>query len=471
MDLKILFINDVHGYVEPHQELFYNGQEDYLKNVGGYARMAKYVKKQRKKHDNVLVFDGGDTFHGTLPLLKSKGEALVPVLKEIGFDSMVGHWDFAYGPEQVKHLMKSVGYPMLGINIFNEDGSHFLPPYQIKEIDGLKIGIIGLCCNVIKGMPDHFSKGLKITNGSKELPEVVKKVKEEGTDFIILLSHMGFPQDAHLLSSVAGIDLCLSAHTHNRLYHAAKIKDTLIIQCGCHGIFVGDINLSIEDGNIKDYEYRLVTMDDSIDEDPKVKDMVDYIMKDYRDLQNEIVGHSDKILHRYDTLNSSMDDFLLKSIQSITEAEIAFCNGWRYGAPVQGEITKWDLFNMIPMNPPVSTVDLTGQEIVNMLEKDLESTFSKDPLKQFGGYIKRAIGITVKFRAENSKGSRIHEIYVEKERLDRDKTYPVAFVTTQGVPEGLGKNRKDLQTDAVEAMTRYLKNELSKQSQKAFQMV
>ena len=73
---------------------------------------------------------------------------------------------------------------------------------------------------------------------------------------------------------------------------------------------------------------------------------------------------------------------------------IAFSNGWRYGAPIPpGPVTMNDLWNIIPTNPPVSTVELTGAEIRAMLEENLERTFAADPYAQMGGYAKRCLGL------------------------------------------------------------------------------
>lgn len=86
-------------------------------------------------------------------------------------------------------------------------------------------------------------------------------------------------------------------------------------------------------------------------------------------------------------IRSSMDDFLLQSIKETASADVAFSNGWRYGVPIPaGPVNRWDLFNIIPMNPPVSVVELTGKEILDMLEENPERTFSADPMKQMGGY-------------------------------------------------------------------------------------
>ena len=458
MKLSIAYINDVHGYLEPHPELFYLGGKDVIETAGGYARIASIVKDIRKNNSNTLLFDGGDTFHGTLPLVQSKGEAIIPILKKMGFSAMVGHWDFAYGPEQLKKLAEELNYPVLGINVYKEDGSLFLPPYIITKVEDLKIAVIGICSNIIdKTMPKHFSEGLKITDGVKELPVMVQRVKDEGANLIILLSHNGFPQDVDLLSKVSGIDVCLSAHTHNRLYEAVKINDTILIQCGCHGSFLGHLELNIEQNKIIDYDYKLVAINENIKPDEEIENLVAHIMQPFQDLKQKIIANTEIVLHRYNTIASKMDDLLLSAIKSISNGDIAFSNGWRYGVPIPiGAITKWDLFNIIPMNPEVSTVELTGEEIIKMLEENLERTFSVEPMKQMGGYIKRCLGISVKMRIENPNKHRIQQIFIGDESLIKDKVYKAAFVTMQGVPEKLGKNRQNMSVKAVEAMEMYL---------------
>ena len=104
-------------------------------------------------------------------------------------------------------------------------------------------------------------------------------------------------------------------------------------------------------------------------------------------------------LNRGTTLEATMDNFLLQTLLESTGAQLAFSNGWRYGAPiVPGKITLNDLYNIIPMNPPISTVELTGEELRAMLEENLERTFSCDPYQQMGGYVKRCLGLNVYFK-------------------------------------------------------------------------
>lgn len=459
MKLNILFINDVHSYLAPHPELFYDETGEVIETAGGYAHIAGIVEEIRKQNPNTLLFDGGDTLHGTKPLVDSKGEAIVPILNALKPDALVGHWDFGYGPEQLQKINKKLNFPILGCNVFTEDGSNFLQPTEMFKKEGMKIGVIGISAMIIdKVMPKKMSKDLKFTSGVEEVPKHIKQLKSDGVDIIVLLSHNGFPQDVELLKKVDGIDICLSAHTHNRIYTPIEVNGARIVQCGCHGAFIGNLSIDFEENEIKSYDYELIKVDSSTPKSSEVDNLVQKVLMPYEEIRSAALGQTKEVLHRYNTINSTMDNFLLKAIAHITDTDVAFSNGWRYGAPIPvGDITENDLYNITPMNPPVSTVELKGLEIKEMLEENLERTFCSNPLKQMGGYVKRVLGLQINMRIENPNGHRIQEIYYRGSHLEMDKTYTVSFVTTQGVAKKYGKNRKKHTQKAVEAMKTYLK--------------
>jgi len=152
-------------------------------------------------------------------------------------------------------------------------------------------------------------------------------------------------------------------------------------------------------------------------------------------------------------METTMDNFLLQSLLESTGAQVAFSNGWRYGAPiVPGPITLNDLYNIIPMNPPVSTVELSGAEIRTMLEENLEKTFSRDPFRQMGGYIKRCLGLTAYFKIENPDGHRIQKLFVGDDEIAPEQYYIAAYVTVQGVPGKYGRRRENRVEKSIEAM-------------------
>ncbi len=475
MKLNILFINDVHGYLAPHPELFYDATGEVVETVGGYAHIAGLVDSVRKENPNTLLFDGGDTLHGTKPLVDSKGEAIIPILNALKIDALVGHWDFGYGPERLQQIIEKLIFPLLGCNVYTEDGSNFLQPTAILEKGGLKIGVIGICAMIVdKVMPEKMSEGLKFTSGLNEIPKYIKKLKADGADMIVLLSHNGFPQDVELLKKTDGIDICLSAHTHNRIYKAIEVNGARIVQCGCHGAFVGKFTIDYEDREIKKCDYELLKVNSSLPKNTEIDQLVEGILEPYQEIRTNFLGRTDEILHRYDTTNSTMDNLLLRAIAHVTDTEIAFSNGWRYGSPIPvGNITENDLYNIVPMNPPVSTVELTGTEIKEMLEENLERTFCSDPFGQMGGYVKRMLGLQVNMRIENPTDHRIQEIYHKGSHLDFEKTYKVSFVTTQGVAAKYGKHRKKHSQKAVEAMMTYFKEnpDFCPDSIKSFRLV
>ena len=460
--LTLLQMNDTHGYIEEHRELFRQGSVEKYIVAGGFARIHAYVQSVKKESaDPVLFFDGGDTFHGTYPVVQSKGLDIIPLLNHMQLDGMTAHWEFAYGPAHFKEIVKQLNYPMLAINCYDKETHELVfEPYTITKAGNLKVGIIGIAATIVdKVMPPKFSEGIYFTLGNEELPGYISKLKEkENVDLIVVLSHLGFPHDIKLANEVSGIDVLLSAHTHNRMYEPALINNAIIMQSGCHGSFIGRLDLELQEGKIVGFSHKLVVMDESIAPDPELAGMIDNIMRPHRDYLNEIVGETITGLDRYTALESTMDNLLLQSIKEHSGAEMAFSNGWRYGAPIpRGPVTMNDLWNIIPVNPPVSLVELTGRELLEMLEENLERTYSTNPYDQMGGYVKRSLGLKMFVKLENPFGQRIQEIFAGNQKVEMDHIYKVAFVTMQGVPKKYGRNRVQTENLIIDVLHNYLK--------------
>lgn len=459
--LSIIQMNDSHAYLSLHQEMFWQGPSAVYRPAGGYARIAAIVKQVRaESQERVLFCDCGDTIHGTYPALATQGQALIPVLNALGIDAMTAHWEFAYGPKVFNQRVAELNYPMLANNVYDKETRQ--PVYRssvMKEIGGLRVGLVGIASNIIdKTMPPSYSEGIYFTLGKDELPAIIETLRaQEKADLIVLISHLGFPQDMRLLSEVHGVDVCLSGHTHNRLYKPVLNGKTIIIQSGCHGSFLGRLDVEVESGQIVDYRHRLTEVEAAIKPDPTVDELIRLALAPYNDELSEVVGETATALNRGTTLETTMDNFLLQTLLESTGAQLAFSNGWRYGAPiVPGEITLNDLYNIIPMNPPVSTVELTGEEIRAMLEENLGRTFSCDPYQQMGGYVKRCLGLNVYFKIENPDGQRIQKVFIGNEEVQPTRHYAAAFVTPQGVPQKYGLNRENRSERIIDAMRKYL---------------
>ncbi|MCK1513897.1 hypothetical protein IVB22_15255 [Bradyrhizobium sp. 190] len=146
---------------------------------------------------------------------------------------MTAHWEFAWGPQHFQELAQRLKHPVLAINCYNKQSGK--RPFQgsiVLQRRGLRVGVIGVAATIIdKSIPPRFSEGLRFTSGIDELPaEIAKLRSSEGVHLIVVLSHLGFPQDVRLAKIVDGIDVVVSGHAHNRLDHPPRIGETLIIQ-------------------------------------------------------------------------------------------------------------------------------------------------------------------------------------------------------------------------------------------------
>jgi S-sulfosulfanyl-L-cysteine sulfohydrolase len=459
--LTLLQVNDLHGYLEPHAELLRGeGGARRLVRLGGLARIATLFEAVRRETEGaVIALDNGDTFHGTFAAVHSRGEEMVPLVNALGFDAMTVHWEFAYGPGQVRALASELRYPLVAINCYRKaTGELEFAPYRMVERAGLRVAVIGLACPIVdKTMPPSYSEGLRFTTGRDELPKWISQVRAtERADLVVVLSHLGFPQDIKMAREVDGIDVLVSGHTHNRVRQAIVENGAIIFQSGCHGSFVGRLDLEVRGGRVVGHRHELIEVDGRFAEDAAMAAKVEHVLAPHRAMLGRVVGESAGLLDRYAMYQASMDDVLLDAIAAASGEEIAFSNGWRYGAPIPpGAVTMNDLWNVIPTDPVVTTVELTGAEIVAMLEANLERTFAADPFEQMGGYVKRCRGLTLYVKAENPHPRRIDRLLIGGREVRADHAYPAAFVTSQGVPAKFGRKRRETGVRAVEALRRH----------------
>ncbi|GAE44113.1 bifunctional metallophosphatase/5'-nucleotidase [Mesobacillus boroniphilus] len=132
--ITILHTNDSHGRID-------EGQYDGM----GFAKLSTLVKQYEALNPNTLLLDAGDTLHGTTFATLEKGESITKVMNEVGYDGMAaGNHDFNYGYQRLLELEEKMIFPVLSANVRKQDGSLLLKPYEIKEVDGLKLGIFGL---------------------------------------------------------------------------------------------------------------------------------------------------------------------------------------------------------------------------------------------------------------------------------------------------------------------------------------
>lgn len=460
--LSIVQINDTHANLFEHGDVRYKAAGFRVETLGGYPRILTKIREYRRLFpEELLVFDNGDTLHGSFEAMETRGEVMLPYLRALGIDAMTFHWDSAYTPAHLKSLEDQLGYPILAANVYHQGTRDpFFRASAMIEKNGLLVGVVGAASNIIqKNMPPVFWEGADFTDGIEETGKQVQSLRRKGADLVILLSHLGYPQDIALLEKVEGIDLCLSGHTHNRVRHPQQVGSAYIIQSGALASSMGFLRLTVENKKISDIRHEYIVLDQSVPQDRGMLAMLrkDPTLNRYKDFLAQKVGRSRIDLHRASSFYGTMDYLLLDAMREATGLDIVFSNGWRYGGAVKkGRITRRDLYRIVPINPMIMTAEMTGREMIQLLEDNLESTFSAEPFRQMGGYIKRSSGLRIYFKLENPFGQRIQRVFAGAEEVDPAKTYRAAYVTPQAVPRKVGRRHKETGIRAVAAMEQLL---------------
>ncbi|MHB8960288.1 MAG: bifunctional metallophosphatase/5'-nucleotidase [Candidatus Limnocylindrales bacterium] len=457
--LTLIQQNDTHAQMEPHWEHFWrNGRPEY-RHAGGYARAATIVRRIREETDgSAILVDCGDTLHGTGPAQWTQGAAVVPALNAMGVEIMTpGNWEFGFGPDVLRERAAEMTFPLIACNVERATTSEpEFPPSEVREIGGTRVGFVGVTSPIVpQTMPRAFGAGLRFSDGVESVQRSVRDLRrEDQVDLIVVVSHLGFPQEVQLVKEVPGIDVLLSGHTHNRLATPVQVGNTLLIQSGFSGSLLGRLDLEIRAGHVCGFAHQLIEVDASVADDPATQRVIDEQLEPYRQRLGEVVGQTATALDRMTVLEATMDNLITDAYRDLTGAEVAFSHGWRYGVPVPpGDVTVGDLWQVIPTDPEIFTVTMTGSQIRQRLEASLESVYAPDPFDQKGGFVLRVSGLSAVVRLNNPKGTRVEHLDIAGAPYDANRPYTVAAAGEQDMEHA--RNKQATGTRAIEALRRY----------------
>jgi sulfur-oxidizing protein SoxB len=404
--------------------------------IGGLDRMATAVKAVRatRGQDRVLLLDGGDTWQGSLGANRSKGQDVIDCVKLLKPDAMTGHWEFTYGQDRVKEAVEGLGYPFLALNIRDTEWQDpVFPAYQMFEKVGVKIAVLGEAFAYTplanpRWMMPTWTFGIR----EDDVRTNVAKARREGAQLVVLLSHNGFDCDRKLASQVAGIDVILTAHTHDALPEAVRVGKTLLVASGSHGKFLSRIDLDVRGMEVTGFRYKLIPLfADAIKPNPDMAAAVAKARAPFASELARVVGRSETLLYRRGTFNGTFDDLICGAILTERDAEIALSPGFRWGTSVLpgADITIEDIHNATAMTyPQVYRMTMTGERLKEILEDVADNLFNPDPYYQQGGDMVRTGGLGYRIDASKTIGQRISDMTHLKsgKSIDAGKEYVVA---------------------------------------------
>ena len=463
-DTVIVFTNDIHGYVL---------NSDICIGLDG---LKYYVDEVKKKTDNVILVDSGDSYQGNYMCLKSEGSYVSDLLSELGYDVVaLGNHEFDFGLARVCELASESSYSTVCCNLqytgCDENIISMLSdvlPYRI--IDG--IAFIGVDTPSVSYSIQPENEGGECSfqmgqNSPDEFYEIVQSYINEcrdlGASTVIILSHLGdyaknqsdYSSD-RLIEDTSGIDILLDAHNHTIINGTEIIdksgKAVPVYSTGARLTHIGGIILH-KDNTFDGY------LIDSVDgKDEAVTAKINELKTEIDPNSGEVLAKSNLFIPYFgegNMKNSSREDpmgnLLADTYRCIGKADIGILNSTSYRSEIlKGNITKEMLYDLLPFSDALVVLDVTGHDIMNMLEYSCRNTAdiyedeAGNAIGSSAGFLqvsglKFDIDTTVESGFMASKGNtfenfnaerRVKNIYVEingeYKPLDENKIYKVA---------------------------------------------
>jgi sulfur-oxidizing protein SoxB len=403
--------------------------------LGGLDRIATILAAIRaERGDRVAFLDGGDTWQNSYTSLISKGQDMVDCMALLRPDAMVGHWEFTLGADRVKELVGQLGFPFLAQNVRDTEWNEpVFEPMTMIERGGVRIAVIGQALPYTpianpRWMIPNWSFGIR----ENDIQINVDKARKDGAALIVLLSHNGFDVDRKLATRVRGIDVILTAHTHDALPDVVKVGKTLLVASGSHGKFVSRLDLDVRNGAIKDYRFKLIPVfSDAIASDSRMAAKIRGVRAPHETMLREVIGRTETLLYRRGNFNGTFDDIICDALLAERDAEIALSPGFRWGSSVlpDQDITREDVYNATAITYPAAyRILMTGARLKDVLEDVADNLFNADPYYQQGGDMVRVGGVTYTIDLGKPIGSRISELTLLRTNkpLESSKEYAVA---------------------------------------------
>ncbi|MBR1156920.1 bifunctional UDP-sugar hydrolase/5'-nucleotidase [Bradyrhizobium sp. JYMT SZCCT0428] len=421
IDLRILAINDFHGYLRPPQlGIRIADPEDKNKKTfvaaGGAEHMATLVRELRDGHKNSIFVAAGDLI-GASPFLSAMfhDEPTIEALSMMGLDiSSVGNHEFDEGKAELLRMQNGGCHPVdkcqgphpflgakfryLAASTFEKaTGKTVLPAYEIKTFEGIPVAFIGL---TLKGTPNVISPesaaGLEFRDEAETVNALIPELKARGVEAIVVLIHEGgLPTgDYNECPGISGpivdivrkfdkaVDIVVSGHTHQA--YVCEIDGRLVTSGDKYGTIVTAIDVKLDPKSrdiVSARANNTIVRTEAYAKNPEQTALIEAYDRVAAPIANRPAGSITETLSRVPNSagESPLGDVIADAQLAATSAPanggavMAFTNPGGVRIDItrkeDGAVTYADLFASQPFRNQLVTLTLTGKQIKDVLEQ------------------------------------------------------------------------------------------------------
>ncbi|MDT8858679.1 bifunctional metallophosphatase/5'-nucleotidase [Alkalihalobacillus sp. MEB130] len=351
-----------------------------------WSQMVAHIKKERDEHTLYLdLGDHADRSHPVTEALVGKGNIALLNAAKADYVTIGNNEGVTFSKDQLKSLYDHATFQVLLANVVHADGSKldWAKPYHIHQMsNGVKIGLIGLTAPFL-----HFYEllGWKALSPLDVLKEYLPELKKEA-DIVVLMSHLGLKTDEKIAEEFEGIDVILGAHTHHVLPTGLYINNTLIVQAGKNGAYLGKIEIQYERLTNSIYRKEAVLLDVA---KQQTDEQTDNLLSEMKEKANQLLNHPVATLPMKMPVkwqeHTEAGQMLCDAVTEWCGEEIGMLNaGVLLDSLEKGPITKGDIHRILPhpINPCVVT--LTGEALEQTIQRSLTKELTHLEVKGFG---------------------------------------------------------------------------------------
>jgi 2',3'-cyclic-nucleotide 2'-phosphodiesterase (5'-nucleotidase family) len=408
LHVVILSTTDLHGNIFPID--YYTDKPDNR----GLAKIATIIKRTRQENRNVLLIDSGDTIQGTpLEYYHNKKnnhptDPMMLAMNALQYDAMaVGNHEYNFGLQVLRKARSEAKFPWLSANTYNKGTTetHY-PPYIVKEIGGVRIGILGLTTPGVptwENLPNYA--GLEFHDPLLEAKKWVPVLRsKEHADVVAIAMHMGLEEDLRtgepnpgqvenenraiaIAREVPGVDLIFMGHTH-RDNPSVVINGVQLIQANYWGRHLARVDLFLENDakgwRIYARSARTIAVDDSVIPDQEILTLADPYHRETQAWLSRAIGESATELTAAEA--RFRDTAILDLIQQVQleagKADVSMAAVFNPNARIaRGAVTVRDIAGLYVYENTLVVLEVTGQQLKDALEHSAKYFRAYEPGK------------------------------------------------------------------------------------------
>ena len=456
-EFVILFTNDFHSQIEPLSK-----EETYNADRGGVKRIKALVDSVRTAEKTVFLADAGDYVQGTYYFSLLNGVVEMAAMDQLGYDvRTLGNHEF---DKKMSCLYDMLMWSDVQTVATNYDFSRTsladrIDQSLIIEKNGIKVGFIGLNVRLANLVPPSSIEGVEWQNAINVADQEAQKLRDQGADIVIALSHLGYEKnstevyyDRGIAMNTRNIDMIIGGHSHTFLNYADFIKNkdnesVPVVQTGSKGICLGYAKVKIDKSGKPYFTYKLIPVKNHLDKklDPQFSALIDEYSESVAFKMEEVIGTCPKAIRKgtpESPLYNLTGDALIWMAKEFmdVDADVSVYNAGGIRAEIsEGNLTIGDVYAVYPFDNLLSILTLKG--------KDLKTVF--DYVASNGGL---PVNSAVKLVISNKK---VKSVTLNGKAIDDNKTYTLATIDYVVELGRYGLNNALTRTDSPEVIRDY----------------